>query len=105
MTNFRCEETGEATLQLHRSDSNGHTVCAKQETDSIRDISVSPGKVESKIFAPEIQICSIPAKVSIFPRFLPRLEELSSSQSVPQRMFHQAAEGSGEARKRSLLDH
>ena len=50
MINSRCEEAGEATLQLHCSDSDGHTVCAKQETHSVRDIPVSPGKVETKTF-------------------------------------------------------
>ena len=52
--NFRCEEAGEATVQLHRPDSDGDTVGSEQETDSLRDLSVSPGELATKIFGPAI---------------------------------------------------
>ena len=45
----RCEETGEASVQLHCSDSDGHSICSKQETHSLRDIPVSTGKIQKNI--------------------------------------------------------
>ena len=36
---------------------------------------------------------------------VPGLEKFCSSQPEPQRMLHQAAQGSGKAGKRPLLDH
>ena len=47
----------------------------------------------------------ISAKVPIFPRLVPRLEELSPPQLVSQRVLHQAAQGAGPARQGALLDH
>ena len=47
----RCEETGEASVQLHCSDSDGHSICSKQETHSLRDIPVSTGKIQMKLMS------------------------------------------------------
>ena len=66
MINSRCEEAGEATLQLHRADSDGDTVCAEQETDSIRDIPVSPGKLDSQRLGPPIYLIIFQQKFPFF---------------------------------------
>ena len=73
------EATGETALFLHCLDRHGHSELGQQTSDIERNLSVS-----STTFP-------------FLPWILSRMEELSASQSLTQRVFHQIAKGLGKA--------
>ena len=75
------------------------SVGSEQEADTVRDLPVSTGDHSDRWHYQKSSQCLqrliffLSAKVSIFPRLVPRVEKLRASQPLPQRVLHQAAQG------------
>lgn len=84
---LRLEAPREAPLLLHRPDRDGDPELAEQKAHSEWNLPVPAGPLH------------------LLQGIVPGMEKLCQAQPVPERVLHQAAQGSRQTREGTLLDH